>query len=197
VPSQAPGRVWLIGRRAHEVTVDGATTVPSGALLPEAVPVVAAASDGLLVQRRRLEVWDPRTGARVRKLRGIFPAAVHGSLVASCSQRCPELWLDRTPVRPRGFRFSESYSGAFSPDGSLLAVPANGRRRVAVVDVASRTATLIRGPRLDPTYGQIAWSSTGWLFYGSGRRRIAAWRPGAPAKLLPLRVPPSTRMVAP
>jgi hypothetical protein len=195
IPSATPGRVWLFGRRMREVTVDGETTVPPGARLPDGVPVVGATSDGLLVQRRRLEVWNPLTGATVRKLRGVFPAAVRGSLVASCPERCRELYLDRMPVRPHGFRFKESYSGAFSPDGRLVAVPAGPT--IAIVDVATRTATLLPGPRLDD-YAKIAWSSSGWLFYGVGRAGIAAWRPGiARATLLPLRVPPSTRMVAP
>jgi hypothetical protein len=136
-------------------------------------------------------------------LPGVFPAVTKGSAVASCADRCPALHVTETRtgqdtvVRPHGFRFTESYEGAFSPSGGLIAVPANGGRRVAIVNDDARTARLLRGPRLAYPYSLMAWSTSGWLFYNAGNGRIAAWRPGSgPARTLPLRVPAFTDMSA-
>ncbi len=104
-------------------------------------------------------------------------------------------------IRPgSGFRFVESYDGAFSPDGRLVAVPATtatGQSRVAVVDIARRTATLVAGAGLAADYTLIAWASTGWLFYNAGNGHLAAYYPATPrATVLPLHVPPFQRIAA-
>jgi hypothetical protein len=100
----------------------------------------------------------------------------------------------------RGFRFVESYDGAFSPDGTLVAAPAikrHGKPRVALVDLARRVATLVPGAPLARDYQLLAWSTSGWLFYNAGAGRIAAYRPGADrATLLPVHVPPFVDIAA-
>jgi hypothetical protein len=136
----------------------------------------------------------------------VFPSATHGSLVASCGDGCPALHLTDTrtgsdaAIRAKGFRFSESYDGAFSHDGALLAVPAEtvrGQRRVALVDVATDNVKLVPGARLAADYPLMTWSSSGWLFFNAGGGRLAVYRPGdASARLLPLRVMPFVDMTA-
>jgi hypothetical protein len=101
---------------------------------------------------------------------------------------------------PPGARFTESYDGAFSPDGRLVAVPAldgRGTPRVAIVDLARRTARLVRGPRLARDYQLMAWSQSGWLFYNAGHGRLAAYNPsGVAARLLAVHVDPFVDIAA-
>jgi hypothetical protein len=192
VPSATPGRVWnILLARGHyafrgvrEVTVDGRPTFARHVRVPGWVS--GAVPDGLLLQRRRLEVWDPATAKVVRRLPGLYPVAIRGSIVASCVDRCGALHLTDTrtgrdtTVRPP---FAGAYSGAFSPDGRRLAVR-DEFGRLAIVDVARRTARLVSTPRAAIAYPVLAWSSSGWLFYNAGRGRIGAWRPGERPRLL-------------
>jgi hypothetical protein len=217
LPSASSGRLWLItldGRdsgQAHglgsvrEVTVGGKVVLAHGARPPH--PPVAAVDDGLLVQGNTLEVWQPRSGRVLRELPGIFPLATRHSMVVSCGSQCPVLHVSNartgTDVRIRpgpGFQFVESYDGAFSPDGRLVAVPATTtarKTRVAIVDTARRTARLVPGAGLASNYTLLAWASTGWLFYNAGSGRLAAYHPGAArAVVLALHVPPFQHMVA-
>lgn len=191
VPSDTPGRVWNILRTpgsnvtfrgVREMTVDGRGTFVQRWKVP-GWPVGATA-DGIVVQRRRLEVWSPVTRRLVRRLPATFPVAFSGTLAASCGDPCRTLYLDDRPVRGR---FAAPYAGAFSPDGKLLAVPW-AKRRIAIVDVASGAVTRIPGARLAPAYKDLAWASSGWLFWNAGGGRLGAWRPGEPARDLGVRV---------
>ncbi|HWH09767.1 MAG TPA: hypothetical protein VG165_01460 [Solirubrobacteraceae bacterium] len=217
LPSAAPGRVWLALldprspdtvralRGVREVTVTGRVTLARSARPPRWPS--AALDTGLVLQTvGGLELWDPATGRILRALPGLFPVAARGSRLVSCGRGCPILFVTdtrtgaRTQIAPgRGFDFEETYGGAFSPDGSQLAVPAiarGGTRRVALVDVRARAATLIPGPSLGVD-DQITWSPTGWLYFYAGAGRLAAYRPGRPsARLLTTRVAPFTKMVA-
>jgi hypothetical protein len=217
IPSATPGRVWLVlldrrdPNQAHglggvrEVTLKGKVTVARSAR-PPATPV-AAVDAGLLVQGHTLEVWQPVSGRVLAHLPGVFPLATRHSLVVSCAADCLVLHVTDTrtgadiQIHPgRAFHFIESYDGAFSPDGRLVAVPATGRRdqsRVAIVDIARRTASLVRGASLASDYTLTAWSSTGWLFYNAGHGRLAAYQPGSPrAALLDIHVHPFESMAA-
>jgi hypothetical protein len=217
VPSATAGRVWLALldprspatvralRAVREVTIGGQTTLAHSARPPHWP--LAAVDDGLLLQGKTLELWQPSSGRIVRRLPGLFPIATRHALAVTCAQRCRALHVTNThtgsdvQILPRpGFRFIESYNGAFSPDGKLVAVPAithHGRARVAIVDLSRQRATLVRGATLARSYTLMAWSSTGWLFFNVGRRRIAAYRSGAPrATLLPVRVQPFVDIAA-
>src|SRR5213076_3415927 len=111
---------------------------------------------GLVLQHTTLELWDPATGRITQRLPGVFPVAARDWRVVSCAAGCRVLHVSDTRsgagtvIRPgRDFRFVESYDGAFSPDGKLVAVPAAGRggaSRVALVDLAARSARLVAGP---------------------------------------------------
>jgi hypothetical protein len=206
IPSATEGHVWLTWLDRHspetvrdlrsvtEVTVRSRVTVRPGRRPPCRGPTVLAAVEGALLCQagaRRLDAFDPRTGRIIRRLPGPFPLDTHASLVAWCAERCPTLHLTdiatgaNTAVAPSDhFRFEESYEGAFSPGGSLLATPVvirgrhasptSIRRKVALIDVARGTARLITDSRLSD-YGNMAWSSSGeWLFLDAGGGRIMA-----------------------
>lgn len=174
-PSQTEGRVWLANldpespdtvramESVREVSVDGEVTVPASRLPPGRWHCpVGSVSSGVLFQEfqdqdSRLIVWDATAGEVVATLaEASFPAATHGDLIAWCPSRCgPELHitdvrLDREDVirLEEPFVFGETYDGAFSPDGSTLAVPArreDERRdsRIALVDVERARASVL------------------------------------------------------
>jgi hypothetical protein len=217
VPSASPGRVWLLSldardpAHAHgagsvrEVTVGGKVIAAYSARPPYAP--VGAVDGGLLVQGRTLEIWGPGSGRILRELPGVFPLATRHSVVVSCESRCPVLHITNARsghdvrIRPGpGFHFLESYDGAFSPDGENVAVPATttaGATRVAVVNIARRTARLVPGAGLSRDHTLLAWASTGWLFYNAGDGRLAAYHPGAGgAIVLPLHLGPFQRIAA-
>lgn len=227
VPSAAEGRVWLLTLdpespetvrdllAAREVAVDGRVTVPTSGRPPSHGPaILAAVRNGLLYQERgrALALWNPATGELTLRLPGAFPADTHGNLVAWCDKRCSRFHItdagtgEDTAIPPgEGFRFEATYEGAFSPDGSLLALPVltspatNGednRRQVALVDVKRGTARLVEGPALADDYPLMAWSSTGdWLFFAAGAGRIMAYQPGTQSPVL-LPVPVEGPVVA-
>ena len=159
------------------------------------------------MQAQTLQLWDPATGRITQTFPGLFPVAARDWRLISCAPGCRVLHLTdtltgaRAEIMPHsGAHFTESYDGEFSPDGRLAAVPARDRHgvpRVAIVDLAQRTATLVRGPRLARVYQLLAWSSSGWLFYNAGRGRIAAYDPSrGAATLLPVRVRPFVDIAA-
>jgi hypothetical protein len=172
LPSATRGRIWLVSLNprdpnqvrgpgsVREVTVEGKVTLAHRPRPP--YTPVGAVQQGLLIQGKTLEVWQPASGMIVRQLPGVFPIATRDSLVASCTAQCPVLHITNTGngsdlrIRPgSGFRFVASYDGAFSPDGQLVAVPAtaaDGTSRVAVVDIARRRANLVAGAELASDY---------------------------------------------
>jgi hypothetical protein len=134
----------------------------------------------------------------VLRLKTEYPLGLHGPLVASCTQRCEDVHLTDTATgRERIVRgpAPEPYEGAFSPDGRFLAVPTR-RGAILLVDVAAGTARRIPGARMAATYKALAWASSGWLFYNAGRGRLGAWRPGMPARVLPVTVGPFVDMAS-
>ncbi len=217
LPAAAAGRVWLALldprspdtvralRGVREVTVDGRVIVGRSARPPR--PPLVALATGLVLQAERLELWDPVTGRIVRRLPGVFPVAGRGSLLVSCSPGCPALFVTDTrraagtrEIKPgAAFHFVESYGGAFSPDGSAIAVAAatpDGQSRVAVVDLRDGVARLVAGASLGVNQ-QMAWAASGWLYFSADGGRLAAYRMGAAgARLLPEHVGPFTRLVA-
>jgi len=229
VPSATDGRVWLALhdpaspetvrslKGVREVTLDGRVTVQSAGPPPCPGPtIVAAIEDGVLCQQdNELVVWEPATGKVLKRLTGSYPVDVYGNVVAWCSHGCPDIRLTdigtgkETIIQAeRSFSFNETYDGAFSPDGSLLAVPVTvdgrepasggGSDGVALIDVRTGSVDLIEGSR-SGVYTALAWSPTGdWLFFTDGAGRVMAYRPGtARAISLPAKVPyPVLDMVA-
>jgi hypothetical protein len=158
---------------------------------------------GLLFQTTHsLRLWDPRTQSFTRRLPGLIPVDTHNNLVASCDEPCRRFELTdvgtgkTTRVSPPvGYAFQAGYDGAFSPDGSLLALPIVPKREaerhrnkpqfearwsMALVNVSRGTSSIIEGSRLDPIYHAMSWSASGRrLFFGAADGRIMAYRLGS------------------
>jgi hypothetical protein len=201
VPSATEGRIWFVRPApgapdtwrepvsVAELTVPAGRTTVRGARPPCRGPSTLAAVAGALLCQARTELraFDPASGRVLARLPGPFPAATHGTRVAWCAQACRRVHV--TDVRTgrtmaiapgAGFEFEATYEGAFSPDGSLLAMPAlerQGGRRLAVIDVAAHRSVLVPHSRL-AGYRQLTWSG-GWLVFTAGRSRLMAWQRGS------------------
>jgi len=190
-------------RAVQEVTTGGRVTVP-GVRPPGGRWPQRALASGLLFSTggrdHAYALWEPVTRTVVRRfaaraLGELGPA--HRDVLASCPPACRTLRL--TDVRagarrevpaPRGLRF-EVWEAAFSPDGRRLAVPVRRRgagerapRRLALVDLAPRTARVVPGSRVPPGYTLVAWSASGRHVFVTGGERfgartITAYRLGA------------------
>jgi hypothetical protein len=143
-------------------------------------------------------VWDAETGAVIRRLRGPFPVAARGSLVAWLTSHPRSLHLTdvrtgrdgRVAPRP-GYRFESTYEGAFSADGRRLALPvrAGDEQAMAVVDVAARRATMVPGTRARAGWVAIAWAPDGDLYFAAPGGRLGRLRAGDDrARTVPVRV---------
>ena len=201
VPSATPGRVWNIllkgGEKAtqihfrgvREVGVDGTPTAARHAPVP-GWPL-GATDDGLVIQAdNHLSVWDPAKARITRRVPGLFPLGIRPDLVAACPNACKAVhFTDGRTVRGP---FESAVSGAFSPDGRMLAVATERGRIVLIEGTTWRYLPKAR----TGDYPALTWSSSGWLFYGAGAHRIGAWRPGASARVLPVRVDKFVAMAA-
>jgi hypothetical protein len=208
IPSSKPDRVWLAildpespeTVRAlagvREVTVEGRVTVPE-VTPPGGRWPVGAVADALVFESRSggLEVWDPLTGDVKRRLPGASMGTTHADLLAWCDATYETLHITnvvtggaRAVAPPEGFVAFDCWSGVFSPDGTLLAVPVTtGRgpeaeRTLALVDVERGVARTVAGSGVEPPYVYIAWASSGESVFVSGGerydRRILEYRLG-------------------
>jgi hypothetical protein len=207
VPSATEGRVWLAGVDCsrpemvgvREIGVDGQVTQESGRRVP-GTWLEGAVEDGLVIlSRRRVAVWNPRSGD-LRRLPLAGASDAHRTRLVGCAlgPRCRRLLILDTGAGtkvlarpPRHYTFD--YGAEFSPDGALIAAPVvSGRRwRVALVDARDGRSSLVPGSRTGRIYPWPNWSaSSGRLFFQAGDRRIKAYRPGERrARTLPFRVP--------
>ena len=215
VPSATDGRVWLAIldpespgtvralKAVKEVTTEGEVTVAETPLPVGRWSSLVGALDGALVFQGKdgLEIWDPFERKVLMRLPGPFPAATHDRHIAWCEEGCKKLKItdvmtgESSEVSPgEGFSFVETYNGAFSPDGSFLAVPAvndaTGETQLALIEVGQGTASVIEGSRLDEAYGSIAWSSSGdWIFFNAGDAKVMAYEPGSEeARFVPVEI---------
>ena len=193
VPSVDPGHVWLgiLARGklgdSHSRGLGEVQEVDlQGNVIRRMRPHLghwpaAAVSSGLLFQGRdHLHLWDFDQRHFTLRVPGVFPSGTAGSLVASCGERCPRLFITDTEsgrtarvAPPRDYRWIGGYHGAFAPDGAHLAAPVAvsgaGSSRVqalAIVDVASGRASLVPPPsKNEPAYGAMTWSTDGTRLY--------------------------------
>jgi hypothetical protein len=204
LPSATPGRVWILGERRSltEITVRGHVTFRG--TIPDTCggALVATARGALLCQARHADALvavEPRTGRVVRRVRGTFPLATHGSVVASCTSVCHALGLTDVEsgrqisiAPPSRYRFPGGYDGAFSPDGAWIAVAVKatgGPARVALIDIRAGRARVLPRSRLAADYRKFAWSASGELFFPSPGGRLMAYTPGGrAARLLSVRL---------
>jgi hypothetical protein len=190
LPSATDGRLWHVrGASVSELMVADGRVIARGGRPPCRGLTTLAAVEGALVcqARSELRAFDPAGGRVLLRLRGPFPAATWGRLVAWCTEAClrvrvTDVHRHRTMVIApgEGFRFEATYEGAFSLDGSLLAMPAlrGGASGVAVIDLRAHTSRLIPGATLGG-YRQLAWSPSGdRLLFTAAPGRLMAWRPG-------------------
>jgi hypothetical protein len=183
--ARAPGIDWWPG---------GIGNFPEGAVK---AGLVFATDEGL-------RIWSPKKQKVTARVRGRTPLLVdtHDNLVAwsPASGRKFPISNARTGKTtrvkpPAGSSFQAGYDGAFSPDGSLLALPVvptqdlrptgdprdGARWSMALVNVESSTAVVIKGSTLDSDYHRMTWSPSGsQLVFSAGRGRIMAYRRGAP-----------------
>jgi hypothetical protein len=204
LPSATRGRMWVVGRGSEpdmcgpltlrEVTVDGRAV--SNVAVPDGRWPAASVGGALVLEKDdRLEVWEPSTRTVTRVLPGEAPAAGVGSRLPWCSHDYATLHV--TDVRtgeelavsaPPGFATFDCWSAAFSPDGSVLAVPVaesgGGPRALALVDLDRETVQFVKGSRVEPGYVFVAWASSGDSVFISGgerfeRRTLVRYRPGS------------------
>ncbi|MGZ8632019.1 MAG: hypothetical protein ACXWZF_13810 [Actinomycetota bacterium] len=208
IPSSAPDRVWVAiadearddGRLSavREVATDGEITVPD-TLPPDGAWPIAAVGRNLVFQRdNELIVWDPASGREVGRLEGGFQIAWQGDLLASCGGRCSELLVtdvadggELTISPPAGAAGFEAFQGAFSPDGTTLAVAAilgedpDADRRLALIDLDTGRIELVDGATVATPYVFIDWAPSGdTVFIAGGQdadhRQLVAYRIGDP-----------------
>lgn len=208
IPSALEDRVWMgipdqeeaetaCLQAVREMSVDGEVTVPDtrppGCRWP-----VAAVEEGLVFQMPddTLEIWDPRSGAVVRRLPGVFPLAWQAHRLAWCDAQCVEAHVtdlssgeDRVIPLPQGIFHFQGYEGAFSPDGSLLALVglttwdftrADGQ--LVLVDVETGDTRAIHGTVVKPPYNFVDWAASGGSVFITGgergeQRRLIEYRP--------------------
>jgi hypothetical protein len=222
LPSPDLGHVWVVTHddgtpeRAyglHEIDLAAAREVRLWTLPYDTEPV-AVVPGGVLVRDLQdgFEVRDPRGHRGTALGRELTFLDSHGSLVAYLDDRLLHLrdlatGSDRTVLPPDGARNWFALGpplpgtgccqqlGAFSPDGSTLAVYTGlagpDAPGLSLVDVAAgRARTLSGSEGATPVACQpcLGWSRSGWLFFFNGGPALAdpsAWRPGK-ASAIPL-----------
>jgi hypothetical protein len=212
-PAAATGAVWLVSYRAgafmpatagtaQEVSVSGAALGPRRRL-PRGYVVDQGTVAGLLLAPERAragvvryQLWEPGTGRVSRWFPNVI-AVSPGQIawVSACTARCTVhvLNLESGPARVISLPGrSESYQGAFSPDGRLLAlqvtarIGAGGRaaaNRLVVAVVTSGRLTAVPGTTIGSGIGvDFGWQAgSGRLVADVGLQagwQVAVWRLG-------------------
>jgi len=221
LPSARPDRVWVVYldltssaqaprfQAVREVRVDGSVTVPD-AEPPPGWPERAAEA-GLLLSTRSSDVvvWDPKSRATLNTLeydRIGDMGPIDGNVLVSCTGSCDHLrFTDVTTGEQRRLEAPprlvfEPAHGAFSPTGRGLALPVRTRgeqpRRLALVDPALDTVTVVPGSRVPGVYNLVDWSADGAdVFLTGGQARddrviVRFHRGDARATRLDIRVGP-------
>jgi hypothetical protein len=218
IPSAKPDRVWLAVldesspatvralAAVREVSVGGRVTFPDVHPPGGRYPVAAVGEDLVFEDREGgLELWSPATGELTRRLPGASRGPTQGDLLAWCEGEGMVLHVldvrsgrDREFVPPQGLVAFDCWSGAFSPDGSSLALAASAGgdeadRSLVLVDVADGAARPVAGSSVHPDYVFLAWSGAGDRVFVSGGsdddRHLLQYRLGDPEAVpLPVEV---------
>lgn len=209
LPADGQDLVWLIrspgGAEGPRVTLVDPTgeIVAAEEQLPAGAPVATVAG-GLVLQRSdQLLVWDAAAGVTHTLEDGRFVPAAQDSRVAWCGEGCTQLHvldidtgeeLSRMPA-PAGTVFA-GYAGAFSPDGSLLAVPLSAvegghGRGLALIDTAKWSQRVVAADAMAETRGHVGWSpDSRFVFFDLAPDRIGVWQVGeTQARTLELDLP--------
>lgn len=216
IPSAVEDRVWVgvldeesgTARRlraVREVSIDGEITVPDVAP-PQGLWPVAAVNEGLVFQKgNELIVWDWRTGTIVDRLDGQYPLAWRGDVLAWCGGDCQTVNVTDFATGdhfsfgcPAGTLGFDGYTGAFSPDGKMLALSLRldwgpeSRRALTLVDAGSGALDVVDGTNVDAGYVYVDWSPSGdaaFISGGSEQRVLIEYRPAqGDARMIPVEV---------
>lgn len=221
LPSSHPDRVWLVSQEAlvpdqtfvlREVDLSTRRVTRRWTLPYDAEPL-AVVPQGVVVRdlHNDLVVRDPGGRRAAQPLGfGVTFLDAHASLLAYLDGTLLHLHdlasgRDRMVAAPAGARSWYSLGpplpgtgcclqfGAFSPDGSRLAVftelTAPDALGITMVDVAAGRATLLEGSGGATPVACLpclGWSRSGWLFFfngGPGVSEPSAWRPGIRAAI--------------
>jgi hypothetical protein len=209
--SSVPGRLWLghwsgppqrrwsnspVETALREVDAEGRIGARTGLLLPRFTALHAAIGNRFVASEGRwLTVRAPGRARPLVRVRDGWFLGADESRFAWCRGRCAAVSVGGVSLAlPTGARWAGG-EGAFAPDGRRIALPVelNGRPRLAVADLRSRSWTLAPGKL--GGYNTAAWSPSGrWLYLTAGERELRAWQPGA-VTTVPLSVrPPGTVM---
>jgi len=216
-PAATPGALWLVSYRpgadmstaagtAQEVSVTGATLGPR-LRLPAGYVIDQATRAGLLLVPERAgsgpvryELWDPATRRVTRSFENVIAASpAEIAWMPGCTVGC-RVHVLHLPAGRVNLIFlpgrSQSYQGAFSPDGRLLAllvtarIGADGRAaaiRLLVAVVASGRLTAVPGTTIGSHNGvDFGWQAGSHRLIadvavdtpGQPEWQIAVWRPG-------------------
>lgn len=194
IPAADPERIWVgfldpaspaTERGLGELReIDSAgNVITAGIEPPDGAWPYAEVGGGLLFQSPRPTLWDPHTGRTLRtwewdEIGDMGP--VVGDLLASSTYRTGELILtdvttgEQRHIAPPDDFGLLAWEGAFSPDGSTLAVPVakigdqNGDQELALVDVGTGDIELVPGARVRGGYVFTAWSRDGSEVFMTG-----------------------------
>ncbi len=203
IPSTTNGHVWLgilasgkLGgphRRGLSAVreVDLRGHVLQSMRPPEGMWPVGAVEAGLLFQYRNgIRLWSLEERGFTKRFPGaVSPTAISENLVASRGDHGSEFRLTDASTGevsrispPSGYRWL-GYEGAFSPDGSRLAlsIARGGEKTLAVVDTRTLDAQVIPdSAEVDPIYAPKAWSSDGdRLFFVRDDGAVMSYRVGS------------------
>jgi hypothetical protein len=195
VPSASLDRVWVVVRdgarstasrfffsEVREITAQGQVTA-QGPAMGEAWMDGAVDAGVVFESEDDLMVWDPIDREVVRSFGNPPMAASYGNLVVWCDAWCPELHFtdvlsgeERTIQPPAGYDRFDAWSGEFTPDGGLFAVPVGNPPRyegpgaAAIVHVTTGAVTVIPGSEERDGIPGLTWDPTGTrLFLVLGR----------------------------
>ncbi|MBW3557477.1 MAG: hypothetical protein KY454_11145 [Actinobacteria bacterium] len=189
-PAVEPELIWVAAPDGVRLVDLWGATVSPPVRLPARRTAVAATTGGLVLigESGGIEVWQPTSGALLRTV------SRAGRLVAASKdsvawQEPDATVIQVTPVtrdadvRHYPLRRTDAGPGAFSPDSSLLAVPAGppagAIARVVVVDRDDPGLRVSGGPATTFADASLAWSAGGdWLFWKTRDGRVALQRHG-------------------
>jgi hypothetical protein len=220
-PAASPGALWLVSYRrgadmstaageAQEISVTGATLGPR-LRLPAGYVIDQGTRAGLLLVQEvqssssvGYELWDPGTRRVTRSFVNLIAASpAEIAWMPGCTAGCQVHVLDLPGGRVQEISLpgrSESYQGAFSPDGQLLAllvtatVTADGRAatiRLVAATVASGRISAVPGTTVGSGIGvAFGWQAGSHRLIadvgvgateqpeGQPEWQIAVWQPG-------------------
>jgi hypothetical protein len=216
-PAATPGALWLVSYRhgadmstavgdAQEISTTGATLGPR-LRLPAGYVIDQGTGAGLLLVQEvqssssvGYELWDPGARRVTRSFVNLIAASpAEIAWMPGCTAGCRVHVLDLSSARVQEISLpgrSQSYQGAFSPDGQLLAllvtagVTADGRAatiRIMVATVATGRISAVPGTTVGSGNGvDFGWQEGSHRLIadvGVGATeqpewQIAVWRPG-------------------